>query len=49
MVMVCNATFNTISVVSWRTVLLVKGTLEYIENTTNLSQVTEQIYQIMLH
>jgi hypothetical protein len=39
--MVLNATFNNISVLSWRSVLLV-------EKTTNLSQVTDKLYHIML-
>ena len=40
--MVFNATFNNISVISWRSVLLV-------EKTTDLSQVTDKLYHIMLH
>jgi hypothetical protein len=36
--MVFNATFNNISVISWRSVLLV-GEPEYPEKTTDLSQV----------
>jgi hypothetical protein len=36
--MVFNATFNNISVISWRSVLLVEET-EYPEKTTDLSQV----------
>jgi hypothetical protein len=40
--MVFNATFNNISVISWRSVLLV-------ENTTDLSQVTDKLYHIMLY
>ena len=38
--MVFKATFNNISVISWRAVLLV-------EKTTNLSQVTDKLYHIM--
>ena len=38
---VLNATFNNISVLSWRSVLLV-------EKTTDLSQVTDKLYHIML-
>jgi hypothetical protein len=41
-VMVFNDTFNNISVISWRSVLLV-------EETTDLSQVTEKLYHIMLY
>jgi hypothetical protein len=40
--LVLNATFNNISVISWRSVLLV-------EKTTDLSQVTDKLYHIMLH
>jgi len=40
--MVFNDTFNNISVISWRSVLLV-------EETTVLSQVTEKLYHIMLY
>ena len=38
---VLKATYNNISVISWRTVLLVE--------THNLSQVTDQLYHIMLY
>ena len=40
--MVFNATFNNISVISWRSVLLA-------ENTTDLPQVTDKLYHIMLY
>ena len=41
--MMFNATFNNISVISWRSVLLVEETGE----TTDLSQVTNKLYHIM--
>ena len=40
--MVLNTTFNNISVISWRTVLL-------LEETTELSQVIDKPYHIMLY
>jgi hypothetical protein len=40
-IMVLNATLNNISVISWRSVLLV-------EKTTDLLKVTDKLYQIML-
>ena len=48
--MVFNATFNTISVISWRSVLL-KGTVaEDPEKTTDLSQVTDKFLSLnVLH
>jgi len=45
---VFNATFNNISVISWRSVLLVEESV-YTEKTTNLSQVTDKIYHIMFY
>ena len=41
-VMASNAFFNNISVMSWRSVLLV-------EETTDLTQVTDKLYHIMLY
>jgi len=43
--MVFNVTFNNISVISWRSVLLVEET----EKTIDLSQVTDKCYPIMLY
>ena len=44
-VMVFNTTFNNISVISWRSVLLVEET-KYPEKTTDLPQVTDKLYHI---
>ena len=46
--MVFSATFNIISIISWRSVLLMEET-ECPEKTTDLSQVTYKLYSIMLH
>jgi hypothetical protein len=43
--MVINATFSNISVISWRSVLLV----EYPEKTIDMSQVTDKLYHIILY
>ena len=43
--MLFNITFNNISVISWRSVLLVEETGE----TTNMSQVTDKLYHIMVY
>ena len=45
MAMVFNATFNNISVILWWAVLLV----EYPEKTTDLSQVTDKLYHLILY
>ena len=41
-----NATFNNVSVILWRSVLLVEETGE---NTTDLPQVTDKLYHIILY
>ena len=46
--MVFNATFNNISVISWRSVLLVEET-RVLGETTDLPQVSDKLYQIKLY
>ena len=46
--MVFNATFNNISAISWRSVLLVEET-EGPEKTTDLSQIIDKLYHIRLY
>jgi hypothetical protein len=45
--MVFNVTFNNISAISWQSVLLVEET-GGLEETIDLSQVTDKLYHIML-
>jgi len=45
--MVFNATFNTISVISWRSIFMVQETVVPGEN--HLPQITEKLYHIILY
>jgi len=47
--MVFNATFSKISVISWRSVLLVETKPEDPEKTIDLSQVTDKLYHIIVY
>ena len=46
--MVVNATFNNIVVISWRSVLLVEETAVNLEKTIDLWQVTDTLYNIIM-
>ena len=47
--MVLNATFNNISVLPWRSVLVVEETRVPGENNPPVSQVTDKLYHMMLY
>ena len=47
MVMIFNTTFNNISVISWRSALLMEKTGW--EKTTDMPQVTDKLYHIMVY
>jgi len=47
--MVFNAIFSNISVMSWRSVLLVEETEVSAKKTTDLPQVTDKLYHILLY
>jgi hypothetical protein len=47
--MVFNTTFNNISVISWQSVLLLEETRVPGKKPTDLPQVTDKLYHIMLY
>jgi hypothetical protein len=49
MVMLFNATFNTISAISWRSVLLVEETGIPGDKITDLPQVNDNLYHILFY